>query len=478
MISGRGNHFFFSWSDAAAHGLHAVSMHCAPSESTNDSGVHSLLDRYCVRLKALSRVNFSVERVLKSNLLAASACGVVAAMLTFLMLGIGITVTPDGWAYWEGSVALLNGQGYVRFGGGPINAFPPLYSILLAGTQFVFGVSGATLILTTSLLAGLTVAIWSFARFDLRTGTKPDRLLAWAFALFAAFFVPSYFTALLSETQFLPMCGLLIVLINRAIMRPAERFAPTVIAGATLLLAMLLTRNSSVALVVPLVLLGFVYGRRFSKCKALIASMAFVGAIVVWYVIRTMMGQAQSHGIDAVGHYSMREYAQQLFTDFALRVAPLRFGGGFVVAALMLISGVWAYRSYARRGVHGNLVLLNASWSVASLLVLFALFNVTHVTDELAGRFLWHYVLHFIFIFSVVAAFVPMPRGRALTALMIAVLSIQCARTISHLSLRASGRETANVQSFHTIRFDFVDRPPQPDGIRTLISPRDFGNVE
>jgi len=328
---------------------------------------------------ALSRVNFSYEGVLKSNLLAASACGVVAAILTFLMLGIGITVPPDGWAYWEGSVSLLNGQGYVRFGGGPIDAFPPLYSIILAGAQFVFGVSGATLILTTSFLAGLTVAIWSFARFDLQTGTKPDRLLAWVFALFAAFFVPSYFTGLLSETLFLPMYGLLVVLINRAIVRPVERFAPTVIAGTTLLLAMLLTRNSSVALVAPLVFLGFVYGRRFSTCKALIASMAFVCTIVVWYVIRTMMGQAQSHGIDAVGNYSMREYAQQLCTDFALRVAPLRFGGGFVVAGFMLISGAWAYRSYARRGVYGNLVLVNASWSVASLLILFAMFNVTRV---------------------------------------------------------------------------------------------------
>ncbi len=418
------------------------------------------------------------ESVLKNNLFAASACGLIAAILAFLMLGIGITVPPDGWAYWEGSVSLLNGQGYVRFGGGPINAFPPLYSILLAGTQFVFGTSGATLILTTSLLAGLTVAVWSFARFDLQNGEKPDRLLAWAFALFAIFFTPSYFTGVLSETLFLPMYGLLVVLINRAIVRPVERFTPTVIAGATLLLAMLLTRNSSVALVAPLVFLGFVYGRRFSTCKALTASMALVFAIVVWYVIRTMMGQAQSHSIDAVGNYSMREYAQQLFTDFALRVAPLRFGGGFVVAGFMLISGVWAYRSYARKGVYGNLVLVNASWSIASLLILFVLFNITRVTDELAGRFLWHYVLHSIFIFSVVAASVPMPRGRVLGAVMIVVLSVQFFRTLSHLSVRMSGREVANVQSFHTIRPDFVNRLPEPEGSRILISPRDFGNVK
>jgi hypothetical protein len=35
----------------------------------------------------------------------------LCALLSFLMLSAGPTLTTDGWGYWEGSVSLLEGQG-------------------------------------------------------------------------------------------------------------------------------------------------------------------------------------------------------------------------------------------------------------------------------------------------------------------------------------------------------------------------------
>ena len=411
------------------------------------------------------------------TLISSMACGLCAALFTFLMLGIGITVPPDGWAYWEGSVSILNGQGYVRFGGGQINAFPPLYPVLLAASQKIFGVSGATLILTTSVLAGMTVSIWSFARFDVQQDTKLDRAHAWLFALFVTFFIPSYFTGLLSETLFLPLYGLLVILINRAIVRPSNRFAGKLCMGSVLLLAMLLTRNASVVLIPPLAILAFLYGRSYSMGRAVIATAAIAGAVVVWLLVRHWLGQGQSHLPGSVGAYSWAEYLRQILDDMALRVAPLRFGGGYVVASGLLISGIWAHVAYAKHGAARGIIVANAGWSTFSLSLLFVLFNFTYVSDELAGRFMWQYVLHFIFVFTLAAAFVPVPTGRVLVALMMVVLAIQVLRTATHVKTRISGDAKANVQSFHTIRPDFIERPPERHGTMQLISPRDFGIV-
>lgn len=74
----------------------------------------------------------------------ATCCAGLAMLIATAMLSIGITLGPDGWAYWEGSVSIIRGSGYSYFGGQTIVAFPPLFSMALSLAQSAFGVSGAT----------------------------------------------------------------------------------------------------------------------------------------------------------------------------------------------------------------------------------------------------------------------------------------------------------------------------------------------
>ena len=89
--------------------------------------------------------------------------GLVAATICLLMLTPGITVDPDGWAYWEGSVSILNGNGYRFFGGQPIVDFPPLFSLFLSLIQSVGGVSGWSLAASLVILAAATVTCFLVA---------------------------------------------------------------------------------------------------------------------------------------------------------------------------------------------------------------------------------------------------------------------------------------------------------------------------
>src|SRR5262249_24841437 len=63
----------------------------------------------------------------------AAIAGGVTFAATLAMLRHGIAITSDGWAYWQGSVSLLEGRGYTfLYYDVPIQAWPPLYSLYLA----------------------------------------------------------------------------------------------------------------------------------------------------------------------------------------------------------------------------------------------------------------------------------------------------------------------------------------------------------
>jgi hypothetical protein len=46
--------------------------------------------------------------------------GIAAAALHLVILRNGIWFTPDSWAYWEGAVSILRGEGYQWFHGSPV----------------------------------------------------------------------------------------------------------------------------------------------------------------------------------------------------------------------------------------------------------------------------------------------------------------------------------------------------------------------
>ena len=107
--------------------------------------------------------------------------GLAAALLQLAILREGLWFTPDSWAYWQGSVSLMNGEGYSYFYGTGIRDWPPLFSVYLLCWQWVFGVSGATLSwiqlieLSSSFLVAFVSSCHCLRRFPSggRVGWRP-----------------------------------------------------------------------------------------------------------------------------------------------------------------------------------------------------------------------------------------------------------------------------------------------------------------
>ena len=99
--------------------------------------------------------------------------GIAAAALHLVILRNGIWFTPDSWAYWEGSVSILRGEGYQWFDGSPVQLWPPLFSCYLAAWQWLLGVSGETLRVAMVVSTGVGATIWVvFLSATMRPGIK------------------------------------------------------------------------------------------------------------------------------------------------------------------------------------------------------------------------------------------------------------------------------------------------------------------
>lgn len=116
---------------------------------------------------------------------------------------------PDSWAYWEGSVSLLEAGRYAYFGGEPITSFPPLFSWVLALFQSALGVSVRTLaVAVVTLVAAASAALL----YAVVTSSQPRVGLVDALA---AAYIPAtlavYAQVLLSETLWHALVPLLVL---------------------------------------------------------------------------------------------------------------------------------------------------------------------------------------------------------------------------------------------------------------------------
>src|SRR5438046_293162 len=177
--------------------------HAAPRRPPHQSLFGRRRDREMKRIDRRHPGMKTVPRYFESAL---PICGgLVAATICLLMLTPGITVDPDGWAYWEGSVSILNGNGYRFFGGQPIVDFPPLFSLFLSLIQSVGGVSGWSLAASLVILAAATTFLWSCLLASITQSSPHSFVPRVLGTLYVAAFVGAYYTTLLSETLFLAL---------------------------------------------------------------------------------------------------------------------------------------------------------------------------------------------------------------------------------------------------------------------------------
>jgi hypothetical protein len=324
----------------------------------------------------------------------------LAVVLCSLLLRNGVLLSPDGWAYWEGSVSLLHGRGYDYFGGHPIYYYPPLFSLYLALWQAVFGASGGTICLALIVTCGATAFVWTYL-FRLLFGEHRARLQSVLLVVFVPSFLVVCYGLLLSETLQLLLQGLLLLAMTMALLRdqrPAGwSYWKLNLWLGLLFFLLLVCRNSSLAFLpaVGMVLLALLW-REWKVCGmgewsllwrgAVSFFVVLVGPVAAWHGIRKELQQLTSHQIKPFqGTFTPDQYAWQIVESSIFFLGP----DGLGQALLLGLLGFLLYAVLLRGEPQSKVARFMLLFVASSIVILYLIFNMTFVADPFKGRYLW-----------------------------------------------------------------------------------------
>ncbi|MEM7530780.1 MAG: hypothetical protein AAF639_01275 [Chloroflexota bacterium] len=375
--------------------------------------------------------------------LAIFSC-IISVTISTILLRDGVKLTPDGWVYWEGSVSLLHGNGYVQLNGEPITAFPPLFSIYLAGIQTIVGIHGVSLIVGVVILAGLTSGIWSylFSRLSEQTNTPPYQKLI--LPIYVSLFVSCYYRHLYSETLFLALLGCIYILIAQIHLQKGMNYKQPLWVQISLLNVLLVllifSRNAALAFVPSIILVLLLSLNHTTRLKriliALVTSMFVMGC---WIGLRGLLGANASHTFMLGGHYTPLDYITQMSTGLAYLFGPQTYGVGWFVLLLIglsivLMSYLALFDTDAKPSPQQTILMYLLAITLMSGVILYILFNLTWIHDTFSGRFLWFFGLGII---GVLAAYITWQSKRwihlVLLAILLIVTSLQTIRTAAYI---------------------------------------------
>jgi hypothetical protein len=306
--------------------------------------------------------------------LALPAVLVAVAVLMTLRRGIGMT--PDSWAYWQGSVSLLEGRGYVLFDGRPIRAWPPGYSAYLAVVQAVLGVSGWTLAVATACAAGTAAAAWTLLLWRYAAMRGASAASVWWAVLFLSATLVLHTRSLLSEHVFhvaLPL-ALLAGLRARTAQSPRAVVLWTV-ASAALAGILVLTRYVGLVFAPGLAALAAGSRARWPTFAVVVAT-----PLGVLSALRALLGTADHPlGLDRA-QFELGELLRELVDGLGTNTSLP--GAGQVL--LLACAGAMLARDRTAQRNEGAALLLTVA---SALLLLVVVFRVTWVADPLRGRF-------------------------------------------------------------------------------------------
>jgi len=325
----------------------------------------------------------------------AASAGVLAAVITRLILRNGIFATPDSWAYWEGSISLLQNQRYEWFGGESLSLWPPLYAIFLAIVQRIAEPSGLGLIWSSTFLAAMSSFAWSLyaislTRQSLLTRDREIRVSLLA-CFFIGVFVPITTVKLLAQTLSIGLTGLIYWL---AIRKPVGQTSRVFVVSASVMGAVqalaLLTHNAMIC-ILPAIALVLMAHRHITLPTRLIA-LALNGGITLapWLAVRIALQQGGSHPVALGGQiFSTGAYLQQT----ALTLGQFFFSNGNTSRGIATLLGTGlALASLAAWWTQRNSnppVWRALTITLVGYLSLLALFCWTEVFNPMSGRFLW-----------------------------------------------------------------------------------------
>jgi hypothetical protein len=407
--------------------------------------------------------------------------GFIGAAFSAGLLRKGVVLGPDSWAYWEGSVSLLERGEYAYFGGEPVTNYPPLFSWALALFQLGLGVSVWTLAVALALFVAAGSFAWmslfgSLTRPGRTTPDLPPGRSGAAHDLLALWYVPATLAVhgqmLLSETLWLVLLPVLLLLL----LAPAGASSPVReavrLAGAGLVLSgLLLCRNVTVALLPAIFLM--VLRRDASgpfRRRLAMASAVSAGALVPWYLVRRSYHQLANFPP------SMPQGTLERLEDILAQVAyvfgPARLHIG--AALLLAVSVLLLWERAASRPQPAGIRAAPAALALFSLVGLAGLAGVLSVVTHAARPFEARFV-----VFAVLSATLAVMaaarlsqgglRRRALfaTAVLLTLVALYRVGIKYHLA----GLEQPVVPLNVTVSSFYWSGPPSPQGSRLLVAP-------
>ena len=214
----------------------------------------------------------------------------VIALTSFALLNIrGIDLTPDGWAYWQGAVSLVEGTGFRYFSGNPIVAWPPLYSLYLAAWILVTGPTRLGLVIANAVLISIQAWLWCYVLLTIwcDTGDEPGLPPRLVVAVYIGLFTASTQQGVLADVLKYTLAPLLLLAtwkIHRtdAAVSSLQGTALAAVAGSLVLLA----HHNGMALVgASAVLIGTTRVPRRWRDAATVATVP----LLVWAIVRRLM---------------------------------------------------------------------------------------------------------------------------------------------------------------------------------------------
>jgi len=351
------------------------------------------------------------------SLLAAAVC--IAALA--YSLRYGMELTPDGWAYWQSSVSLLEGRGYRYFVGPTIIEWPPLYPLYLAAWECFLGVSGRTLVIANVALAGFAAFNWTAIFLGplwqlKRPGYVHDPVLAapsdeaiscvdapegrgsasgsLAFAsllvvVFVSSTIVSFYRSVLAQNLVYAVLPVLFYGASRSTRAAGRVFLAFAGLNGLLATVLLLAHNSAVAFLLPVAVVLARCRSNTLRTRAAALLLSSVLPLVPWLALRAWLGQLHSHPVGlGVSNFSLTEYLDQMLGDTADLLLTIRFGLGFV-ALLFVIGFIWhQLKQEKRSSVIGSAIRTYLLMAVFASLCLLAIFMATWINDPLGTRFI------------------------------------------------------------------------------------------
>ncbi|HEX2048477.1 MAG TPA: hypothetical protein VHF27_11970 [Acidimicrobiales bacterium] len=313
----------------------------------------------------------------------------------------GLYVSPDAVFYVGTARNWLDGRGFTPPPGlPPLEHFPPLFTVLLAGSG-IDPLSGARVV-NTLAFAGIVLLVGLVVRS--RTASVPAALLA-SLVTVAAHDLLAYSASALSEPVFVLLALGGLVVLAAHLERPRTG---VLIGAAALVAAAFLTRYVGVALVVAGVA-GLLWRRR--PIDALVFGAIGVVPVVAW------LAWAGTGDRPVVFHPFGWDYLGQAVRPLTRWLVP--WPGppvGFVLAVALVTAGVVLARRHPATADRHPLPMLLVAFSVVYLLVLLGYRTFTDATGRLDARFLLP--LHLVAVLVVVPALWRRPLLRPALALL------------------------------------------------------------